>query len=343
MTGQGHVLQNSQRSYCVAKSALNDLAEAATCWSGCRRGKRKHPKGCFVQLTLGRFVIPRVPTERSGRPFDQFSLTRKSQVRHWRRHFLRASESSLRLGCRIYGHGQCVHTLFVVTDDLSFLSLGFIASSSENPQAVHRPSDWQILYTAQAKETLGSFGGLCVHSLCVVVVLKLIIAAYTQHRRVRSHSFCNHTLFSLWRTYTTLDMSLSPDALTLPPPRRNLYPNVPAFMGEQPDPNGSIVPRQRSPSGFHPMVVKVDYALLHVPFVLKRVVVADQGAAHHARADLPSSAVPLTELRVVGADSEERRKVFGCARAGAQKVRVGHGQDGRDVPVSPGRGARTPK
>ena len=39
-----------------------------------------------------------------------------------------------------------------------------------------------------------------------------------------------------------------------------------------------------------------DYALLHVPFLMKRVVVADQGAARRARTDLPPFAVPLLEL-----------------------------------------------
>ncbi|KAF8137367.1 hypothetical protein EV363DRAFT_1446234 [Boletus edulis] len=67
----------------------------------------------------------------------------------------------------------------------------------------------------------------------------------------------NYPFFSC----TPLDMSLSPDALTLPPPRRILFPN----------------------SGFHPMVVKAafttlglmhtkawaDYALLHVPILAK--------------------------------------------------------------------------
>lgn len=53
-------------------------------------------------------------------------------------------------------------TLFVVTDDPSFPPLGSIASSGEDSQAVPRPSDWQILSSAQARETLGPFGGLCV-------------------------------------------------------------------------------------------------------------------------------------------------------------------------------------
>lgn len=121
----------------------------------------------------------------------------------------------------------------------------------------------------------------------------------------------NYTLFSLWRTYSALNTTLSPDALTLPPPRRVLYPNLPTFMGERPDENGPIVLRQRSPSGFHPLLAKAafptlgllyaedwaDYALLHVPFLFKRAVVADQGAARRAGpADVPPFAVPLVEL-----------------------------------------------
>lgn len=83
-------------------------------------------------------------------------------------------------------------------------------------------------------------------------------------------------------------------------------------MGEQPDPNGPIILRQRSPGGFHPFLVKaafptlgllfeedwIDYARLHVPFLIKRVVVADQGAARQARTDVPPFAVPLVELKV---------------------------------------------
>jgi len=81
-------------------------------------------------------------------------------------------------------------------------------------------------------------------------------------------------------------------------------------MGEQPDRDALDVPRQRSPSGFHPMLAKAalptlgrlyaqdwaDFALLHVPFLIKRAVVADEGAARRARPDVPPFAVPLVEL-----------------------------------------------
>ena len=81
-------------------------------------------------------------------------------------------------------------------------------------------------------------------------------------------------------------------------------------MDERPDPNGPVVPRSRSLSGFHPMLAKAalptlglmyaedwaDYVLLRSPFLLKRVVVADLGAARRARGDVPPFAVPLLEL-----------------------------------------------
>jgi hypothetical protein len=161
--------------------------------------------------------------------------------------------------------------------------------------------------------------------------LTLIFVAHTQHSRRelarhgrisefvlvhRRTALCSpphtgsYTLFSLWRTYSALNKTLSPDALTLPPPRRVLYPNLPTFVGERPDDNEPL-PRQRSPSGFHPLLAKAafptlgllyaedwaDYALLHVPFLIKRAVVADQGAARRAGpADVPPFAVPLVEL-----------------------------------------------
>lgn len=53
-------------------------------------------------------------------------------------------------------------TLFVVTDDPAFPPLGSIASSRKDSSAIPRSSDWQILSSAQARETLGPFGGLCV-------------------------------------------------------------------------------------------------------------------------------------------------------------------------------------
>ncbi|KAF8137372.1 hypothetical protein EV363DRAFT_1317804 [Boletus edulis] len=96
-----------------------------------------------------------------------------------------------------------------------------LASSSGNPQAVPRPSDWQTLPTAQAKETLGSFGGP-FNPWCSSSSLPHTRSIHSVTWLVTDASPSNHPFFSLWRTYTPLDMSLSPDALTLPPPRRIL-------------------------------------------------------------------------------------------------------------------------
>ncbi|KIJ15878.1 hypothetical protein PAXINDRAFT_114346 [Paxillus involutus ATCC 200175] len=186
-------------------------------------------------------------------------------------------------------------TVFVVTDDPAFPPLSSIASSSENSHEVPRPSDWQILSSDQARETLGPYGGL-IHGVSWLAT---------------DASPSNYTLFSLWRTYSSLNMSISAsDALVLPPPRRIFYPNVPTFMGERPDLNKPIVFRHRSPSGFHPFLPKAafptlglmyqedweDYALMHAPFLMRRVVVADQGAARRSREDVPSFAIPLVQL-----------------------------------------------
>ncbi|KAG8216748.1 hypothetical protein J3R82DRAFT_6963 [Butyriboletus roseoflavus] len=185
-------------------------------------------------------------------------------------------------------------TLFAVTDDPTFPPLDSIASSGEDSHAIPRSSDWQILSSVQAREILGPFGGL-IHGVSWIVT---------------DASPSNYTFFSLWRTYSALDTSLSPDALTLPPPRRVFYPNVPALVGKPQRPGDPYVVRQRSPSGFHPFVAKAafptlglmykddwaDYELFHVPFLIKRAVVADEGAARRARADVPPFAVPLVEL-----------------------------------------------
>lgn len=68
-------------------------------------------------------------------------------------------------------------TLFVVTDDPAFPPLGSIASSGEDSHAIPRSSDWQILSSAQARETLGPFGGLCVS--LTTIQPRVLIVTYT--------------------------------------------------------------------------------------------------------------------------------------------------------------------
>lgn len=121
----------------------------------------------------------------------------------------------------------------------------------------------------------------------------------------------NYTLFSLWRTYSSLNASLHPsDPLILPPPRRIFYPNIPALIGGKPNHDDPVVPRERSPAGFHPYLPKAafptlglmfeddwqDFASMQAPFLLRRVVISDAGAAERSRGDVPPFALPLVQL-----------------------------------------------
>ncbi|KAH7918675.1 hypothetical protein BV22DRAFT_1100231 [Leucogyrophana mollusca] len=185
-------------------------------------------------------------------------------------------------------------TIFLVSDHASSLPpLGSIASSAVAPTDPPREEDWQVLSGDEARVKLGSYGGL-IHGVSWLST---------------DATPSNHTLFSLWRTYSSLDPSITSDGQTsLPPPRRIFFPNIPTFTGIRPDLNKPIVLRHRSPSGFHPFLPKAafptlglmykedweDFALMAVPFVLKRVVVADRGAATRSRSDVPPISFPCT-------------------------------------------------
>ncbi|KAI6107589.1 hypothetical protein EDD17DRAFT_1528370 [Pisolithus thermaeus] len=186
-------------------------------------------------------------------------------------------------------------TVYLVSDDPSFPPVGAIASSTEKPTEVPQSSDWQVLSTEKGREILGRYGGL-IHG-----VTWLCTDAHPS----------NYTLFSLWRTYSSLNTSLDPaDPLILSPPRRIFYPNVPTLIGARPEMNAPILPRQRSPSGFHPYLPKAafptlglmyqedwqDFASMQAPFLLRRVVVSDSGAARRYKDDVPPFAVPLSQL-----------------------------------------------
>ncbi|KAL4079402.1 hypothetical protein J3A83DRAFT_4085723 [Scleroderma citrinum] len=186
-------------------------------------------------------------------------------------------------------------TVYLVTDDPSFPPLGTIASSTQKPAEVPQPHEWRILSTKQGRKVLGKYGGL-IHG-----VTWLCTDAHPS----------NYTLFSLWRTYSSLNVSLHPsDPLVLPPPRRMFYPNIPTLIGDKPDHDAPIVPRQRSPAGFHPYLPKAafptlglmfredweDFASMQAPFLMRRVVISDAGAAARSRNDIPPFALPLDQL-----------------------------------------------
>lgn len=183
---------------------------------------------------------------------------------------------------------MCNGTIFIVTDSpSSFPSLGSIASSADNLHEAPLLGEWEILSIERARGILGSYGGLIQG------------ASWLSYDATPS----NYTLFSLWRTHSSLNTSFRP-------PRRLFFPNVPTYKGIQPDLNGPIIRRQRSDSGFHPYLPKAafpslglmykedweDYALMEVPFVFERLVVADFGAAARAANDVPPFALPLVGL-----------------------------------------------
>lgn len=188
---------------------------------------------------------------------------------------------------------MCNGTIFIVTDSpSSFPSLDSIASSVDNSHEGPLPREWNMLSIEQARDILGSYGGFIQG------------VSWLSYDAIPS----NYTLFSLWRTHSSLNVSTSPYPFR--PPRRLLFPNIPTFEGIGPDVHAPIIRRQRSDSGFHPYLPKAafpllglmykedweDYALMEVPFVFERLVVADLGAAARSTNDMPPFALPLVGL-----------------------------------------------
>lgn len=188
---------------------------------------------------------------------------------------------------------MCNGTIFIVTDSpSSFPSLDSIASSAGNSHEAPLLGEWAMLSIEQARDMLGSYGGLIQD------------ASWLSYDAIPS----NYTLFSLWRTHSSLNTSTPPNPIR--PPRRLFFPNIPTFKGIQPNLNGPIIRRQRSDSGFHPYLPKAafpllglmykedweDYALMEVPFVFEKLVVADFGAAGRSANDVPPFSLPLVGL-----------------------------------------------
>lgn len=118
------------------------------------------------------------------------------------------------------------------------------------------------------------------------------------HNNLVSHKITrcldNSTLFSLWRTYSSLDPSIDSQGRTiLPPPHRIFFPNIRFFTDANPPFEKHWIRRARVDTGFHPYLLKAafphltvlyqedweDYHAMAVPFVLERIVVADRAAA----------------------------------------------------------------
>ncbi|KII87619.1 hypothetical protein PLICRDRAFT_176414 [Plicaturopsis crispa FD-325 SS-3] len=181
-------------------------------------------------------------------------------------------------------------TMILVSDDPSTLpSLSSIASSSQN-------SEWQVWSTVTAKEELGDY-------IANIDGVTWISNDQTPH---------NHTLLSLWRTYSVLDPQISSTGhTTLAAPRRIFFPSIPTFSDHAPDDPADLRPRVRSQAGFHPLLAKTafptlgllfkedweDFAKLGLPFRFQRLVIADRGAAARSASPLvPETAGPFEQL-----------------------------------------------
>lgn len=126
-----------------------------------------------------------------------------------------------------------------------------------------------------------------------------------------------HTVISLLRTYSSLDIDITPDGATiLPLPSRIAYPRIPYFADRQPervgDGSDELIQRTRSEFGIPHSLAKsllpstgimyfhdwLDLQESEVPYVLERVVIADYEAAIQASSgkDLPYWSAPFRDL-----------------------------------------------
>jgi hypothetical protein len=150
----------------------------------------------------------------------------------------------------------------------------------------------------------------------------LLISVCCRHDRMHGVTFLSfdgpsttdsHTLLSLQRLYSTLDIS-SPQSLS--PPHRLIFPSIPTFVGPPPLLDESV-PRRRSDIGVSPQMLKAaypslvgaqfaedfdDFVRIGVPILLDRLVIADRSAARRAGLfrGVPAWAQPFTALRAGG-------------------------------------------
>jgi len=212
----------------------------------------------------------------------------------------------------------------VVDDPTSMPAIESIASSRVNKNDPPRDIDWQIFPGQTASSRFGSYGGRCVAPLSLTHIrLSDILHLFCtlSHGRIHGTTFMSydgtsttdsHTLLSLMRLYSTLNMS-SPQSLS--PPHRIIFPAIPIFADPAPDPDDESIPRIRSNIGVSPETLKAaypslvgaqfekdfeDYIGIGMPILLDRVVVSDRGAARHGGLSDGMSAwsPPFTSLRV---------------------------------------------
>ncbi|KAF8629026.1 hypothetical protein AX15_003600 [Amanita polypyramis BW_CC] len=182
-------------------------------------------------------------------------------------------------------------TTYIVTNDTSSFpdATSIVATQSMDY------NEWKIVTVDDARAILGKYGG-------VIRDVTWMSADRTPH---------NSTLFTLWRTYSSLDPSI--DALgktKLPAPVRLVFPNARFFTDANPPFANHWVRRRRVDTGFHPYLAKAafprltslyyedweDYHKMQVPFLIERLVVADRTAAQrslHPNQPILSSSINL--------------------------------------------------
>ncbi|KAG6864008.1 hypothetical protein C0991_001146, partial [Blastosporella zonata] len=150
-------------------------------------------------------------------------------------------------------------TVYVVTDDRD----AFPSMTSIVTAAGLGMNEWKVISTATARKTLGTYG------------------------------------------------AIPSGQTTLAPPTRLFFPQVRVFTDPNPLPHFHTIRRRRVDTGFHPFLLKAafpqltvmyqedweDYHKLPVPFVIKRIVVADREAAEAAGKHILSPAFDLPGTR----------------------------------------------
>jgi len=225
-------------------------------------------------------------------------------------------------------------TFYVVTDDLTSMPPAeVIGSSRVNHNSPPRDIDWQVFLARDAPRKFGSYGGR-IHGVTFV--------SYDG-----THTTDPHTLLSLMRLYSTLNIS-SPHSLS--PPHRLLFPSVPTFADPRPDPDDESILRHRSNIGVAPETLKAaypslagaqfaedfaDFAGIALPVVLDRVVVADRGAARHGGVSrgTPPWAGPFLKLRASEDWFEPMRRSLSECLFGEDEGGVG-GASGNNAPAA---------
>ncbi|KAL1949057.1 hypothetical protein VTO73DRAFT_10863 [Trametes versicolor] len=202
-------------------------------------------------------------------------------------------------------------TLFVVANDWTKVpKLTDIASSSLDATKPPRVQDWHILTTNDAADMFGPYAAK-IHGTSWLALGTAesqdpytLLSLFRTHASVSSGAPSSSFTSSSGLHIITPPSSSSPSAPSIPAPLRIIYPYIPTFSspnvppGPGEDPKAHPPPRTRAYTGTHPLLPKVvlptlaawyqedwqDFADMHVPFLLERVVIADRGAAERGRA-----------------------------------------------------------